>query len=210
VEGQAAVRVVAGFSGWRAVGSRRRLVGLRRWRFRQCGNAGDSIVPVRKEDAMSMSPRLAEYLEQRSARYEVCAHDQSHTSAQTARLAHVPGHQLAKSVILEDDTGCVMAVVPADARVRIGDVARMLGRHDLHLADERRIAELFKDCAVGAVPPLGMAWGVETVVDDDLGSNAEIYIEAGDHETLVRMTGDQFNALMKDVRHGHFCRPTVQ
>jgi len=158
---------------------------------------------------MSMSPRLSSFLEQCGARYEVCAHDNSHTSSQTARLAHIPEHRLAKSVILEDDAGVVMAVVPADTRVRIGALAQMLGRHDLHLADERRIAQVFSDCELGAVPALGMAWGVETVVDEDLDSIAEVYVEGGDHMTLVRMSGDQFHALMKDARHGHFCRPAV-
>jgi Ala-tRNA(Pro) deacylase len=162
-----------------------------------------------QEDSMSMSPRLSSYLEQCGARYELCAHDHSRTSVQTARLAHVPEHQLAKSVILEDDAGFVMAVVPADARVRIGALAQMLGRHDLHLADERRIAQIFNDCEVGAVPALGMAWGVETVVDDDLDENAEVYIEGGDHETLIRMSGDQFSALMKGARHGRFSRGVV-
>jgi Ala-tRNA(Pro) deacylase len=156
---------------------------------------------------MSIAPRLTRYLEECGAHYEVCTHAHSSTSAQTARMAHVPEHQLAKSVILEDDAGCVMAVVPADSRVRIGEVARLLGRHDLHLADERRIAELFSDCEVGAVPALGMAWGVETVVDDDLDENAEVYIEAGDHEVLLRMSGEQFNALMRAARHGRFSRP---
>jgi Ala-tRNA(Pro) deacylase len=158
---------------------------------------------------MSISRRLSSFLDQCGARYEVCPHNHSHTSVQTARLAHVPEHQLAKSVILEDDAGCVMAVVPADSRVRIGDVARMLGRHDLHLADEKRIAQLFNDCEVGAVPAIGMAWGVETVVDDDLHENAEVYVEGGDHEVLIRMSGEQFNALMRDAKHGHFCRPLV-
>jgi Ala-tRNA(Pro) deacylase len=155
---------------------------------------------------MSMSPRLSNYLEQCGARYEVCAHDNSHTSSQTARLAHIPEHQLAKSVILEDDAGVVMAVVPADSRVRIGELARMLGRHDLHLADERRIAQVFSDCELGAVPALGMAWGVETVVDDDLQENAEVYMEAGDHKLLLRMSDEQFGVLMQDAKHGRFCR----
>jgi Ala-tRNA(Pro) deacylase len=54
-----------------------------------------------------------------------------------------------------------------------------------------------------------MAWGVETVVDDDLDENAEVYIEGGDHETLIRMSGDQFSALMKGARHGRFSRGVV-
>ncbi|MDH5539888.1 MAG: YbaK/EbsC family protein [Rhizobacter sp.] len=154
---------------------------------------------------MSISTRLSSYLEQRGARYEVHAHEPSHTSAETARSAHVLPHQLAKSVVLEDDTGCVMAVVPADKVVRLGQVARLLGRRDLHLADESRLASLFEDCQRGAVPPVGMAWGIETIVDDELEANDVVYLESGDHQCLLRMPHDQFHALMSEARHGHFC-----
>lgn len=153
---------------------------------------------------MPISPRLANYLNERLARYEVCEHVPTDTSAQTARCAHVPPRHLAKSVILEDERGCVMAVVPADQRVHIGQLARLLGRHDLHLSDEARVKMLFNDCAPGAVPALGMAWGMETVVDHTLEAVPEVYIEAGDHEQLIKLSRDDFNALMRDAQRAHF------
>ncbi|HMO45156.1 MAG TPA: YbaK/EbsC family protein [Rubrivivax sp.] len=154
---------------------------------------------------MSIPSRLSIYLEQRGVPYEVCAHRHSHTSAQSARSARVAAHELAKSVIVEDDAGCVMAVVPADRRVRLGALSQMLGREHLRLADEPRIAELFGDCELGAVPALGMAWDVETVVDDQLESSARVYIEGGDHERLLCLSHAQFHALMSSARHGQFC-----
>jgi Ala-tRNA(Pro) deacylase len=153
-----------------------------------------------------MSPRLANYLEQCGAEYDLCAHSHSHSSAETARLAHVPEHQLAKSVILEDDRGYVMAVIPADSRVQVGTLARMLGRSELHLTDEPKIAAMFGDCEIGAVPAFGMAWGLETIVDDELEKNAEVYVEAGDHQQLLRMSHDQFSQLMRNARHGNISR----
>lgn len=155
---------------------------------------------------MSIPSRLTHYLEQHGARYEVCAHDHSNTSAETARSAHLDPGQLAKSVILEDDFGCVMAVVPADKTVMLGEVSRMLGRRELRLSDERRIADLFADCARGAVPPVGMAWGMETLVDDALDGPGTVYMEGGDHECLLRMSHDQFHELMSTARHGHFSK----
>ena len=154
---------------------------------------------------MTIPSRLSSYLAQRGANYEVCAHRHSRTSAETARTAHVSPHELAKSVIVEDDTGCVMAVLPADRKLRLGELSRMLGRKNLRLADERRIAELFTDCDLGAVPAVGMAWGVETVVDDELESCSTVYVEGGDHERLLRLSHDQFHALMLAARHGRFC-----
>ncbi len=155
---------------------------------------------------MSIAPRLSEYLKESGANFDVCAHMHSRTSAETARLAHVPEHQLAKSVILEDDKGCVLAVVPADTRVQVGALGRILGRTTLRLCDEQRVKSLFADCDPGAVPAFGMAWGVETVVDEDIERCTEVYVECGDHEQLLRMTRMQFHQLMNGARHGHFSK----
>ena len=54
---------------------------------------------------MSLPSHLTSYLEQRGTQYEICTHDHSRSSAETARSAHVPPSQLAKSVILQDDEG---------------------------------------------------------------------------------------------------------
>jgi Ala-tRNA(Pro) deacylase len=155
---------------------------------------------------MSIPSHLSSYLDQRSTRYEICAHEHSRTSAETAHSAHVLPNQLAKSVILEDEAGCVMAVIPADKVVMVGELARMLGRKELRLADESRIAMLFADCDLGAIPPVGMAWGIETIVDDELEANDVVYMEGGDHERLLRMSHEQFHTLMSSQQHGHFCK----
>lgn len=154
---------------------------------------------------MSIPFRLTSYLEQQGSRYEVCSHGHSRCSAETARAAHVPPHQLAKSVIVEDEDGWVMAVVPADRNVKLGLLSGMLDRKRLRLAEESRIATLFADCDLGAVPAVGMAWDIETVVDEELEANEFVYIEGGDHECLLRMSHSQFHELMRSARHGHFC-----
>ena len=155
---------------------------------------------------MSIPSRLSNYLDQRGARYETCTHKPSRSSAETARAAQVLPHQLAKAVILEDDTGCVVAVVPADKTILLGHLSQLLGRKELRLSDESRIAMLFEDCDRGAVPPVGMAWGMETIVDDELESNDVVYMEGGDHERLLRMSHEQFHELMSAARHGRFCK----
>ena len=158
---------------------------------------------------MSISSRLSSYLDQRGARYDVYVHKPSRSSAETARAAQVLPHQLAKSVILEDDTGCVMVVVPADTTVKLGHLTELLGRKNLRLSDESRIATLFDDCDRGAVPPVGMAWGMETIVDEALEANEVVYMEGGDHQCLLRLSHEQFHALMSAAWHGHFCKKAL-
>lgn len=158
---------------------------------------------------MSIPSRLSNYLDLnlQDVKYEICAHKHSSSSVETARTAHVPPGQLAKSVVLEDEAGFVMAVVPANQGVMLGELARLLGRKNLRLSDESRIASLFEDCDPGAAPSLGMPWGVETIFDDDLEACDTVYLECGDHERLLRVSGEQFHELMRTQKHGHFCKP---
>jgi len=155
---------------------------------------------------MSIPSHLTSYLDQRGARYEVSMHGHSHSSLETARCANVSPGQLAKSVILEDETGCVMAVIPADKIIMLGEFSRFVGRHRLKLAGEARIAALFDDCDPGAIPPVGMAWGLPTIVDDELEANDVVFMEGGDHERLLRMSHEQFHALMRAQPHGSFSK----
>ena len=165
-----------------------------------------SLIALRMAAVMLIPSRLSNYLDQRGVRYETCVHKPSRTSAETARAAQVLLHQLAKSVIVEDDEGCVMAVVPADKTVMLGHPCRLLGRKELRLSDETRIAILFEDCDRGAVPPVGMAWGIETVVDGELEANDLVYMDGGYHECQLRMPHEQFHELRIAARHGHFCK----
>ena len=52
-----------------------------------------------------------------------CLEQPSRCSADTARMAHVPPHQLAQSVIVEDDAGCVIAFVPAHRSVKLAPIS---------------------------------------------------------------------------------------
>lgn len=153
---------------------------------------------------MFIPPRLSSFLLVHDAEYDVHPHRHTRSSLDTAHAAHVPPHQLAKAVVLEDEAGSVMAVVPADRYVRLGRLSRLLDRLHLRLADEDRIAALFPDCDRGAVPALGMTWDLETVVDEELEGLGEVFIECGDHERLLRLDHRQFHALMNEARHGRF------
>ena len=76
---------------------------------------------------------------------------------------------------------------------------------NLGLAAESELGNLFFDCEIGALPALGPAYGVETVVDDALAEQPDIYFEAGDHEQLIHVSAETFQALLGDaIRHGHF------
>ncbi len=144
---------------------------------------------------MSLSRVLESYLSDRHATYTVETHAASTTSVDTARLAHIDEDSLVKSVVLQDERGFVLAVLPASCRLQLDRIQDKLGRR-LHLCSENDVVRLFPDCALGAVPPLGAAYGLPTVLDVSLEGRDEVFFEGGDHESLVRMDGGEFFGLL--------------
>lgn len=154
---------------------------------------------------MAMASRIANYLVEQDADFDLLDHPYSATSMESAQLAHVPGDRIAKSVVLEDDRGYLLAVLPASCRVDLGELHRQTQR-SLGLATEHELRALFEDCEPGAVPPLGPAYDIETIIDDTLAEQPDIYFEAGDHEQLVHVSGETFGTLLGEVRYSDFSR----
>ena len=72
---------------------------------------------------MAIPPLVEDYLSRHGARYDLVAHPKSHYSSETAELAHVPGDRLVKSVVLEDEDGVLLAVLPSTRNVHLGHLS---------------------------------------------------------------------------------------
>jgi Ala-tRNA(Pro) deacylase len=151
-----------------------------------------------------MAATVKKYLEGRGVAYEVINHPVTGSSHETAEAAHIDEDHIAKAVILQDNRGFVMAVVLGNAWVKLSKVKQELGR-ELALAEENDAARHFPDCDLGAIPPLGPAYGMETLMDESLTSLGFVCFESGDHHTLVKVKGGDFLGLLSGVRKGHFC-----
>ncbi|MFO1206152.1 MAG: YbaK/EbsC family protein [Burkholderiales bacterium] len=154
---------------------------------------------------MTIATTLENYLRYMHVPFDMVPHRKAMTSLRSANAAHIPPHQMAKAVVLRDEMGYVMAIVPADRRVNLDALRDQLGR-TMGLATEPELGTMFKDCATGAIPALGVAYCMQAVVDDELCEGTDVYFEAGDHEDLVRMRRDDFLRLLAPSGHGNLCR----
>lgn len=154
---------------------------------------------------MTIARTIESYLNARSVSYETLHHPHSRNSEETADSAFIWEDQLAKTVLLEDEAGYVLVVVPASYRIDLRKL-ELEAHRKLELATEEELPDLFPDCEVGALPPLGRAYGIPTIYDDRLRKLACIYFEGGDHRDLIYMGGPEFVELMDDSIHGDLCQ----
>jgi Ala-tRNA(Pro) deacylase len=154
---------------------------------------------------MTIAATQQRYLVQRNVHYDLMLHPHTGSSHETAQAAHVPEDHIAKAVVIKDAAGYAIVVIPASHQLRLKHLRHELQR-DFQLVPEDELALLFDDCEPGAVPPLGPAYGIETLLDNALTSLSDVYFEAGDHEQLVHLSGDEFQSLLGGARCGYFSR----
>jgi len=152
---------------------------------------------------MSIALTLQKYLAAENIQYDVIPHEPTMSSTRSAEACRISGDRLAKGIVLRRDGGYMLAVLPASHHIRLSDLRTQLG-DDVDMAKESEIDQLFRDCAHGAVPPIGKCYGLNFIIDDAIDAQPEIYIEAGDHETLLHMNHAQFARLTANASHGRF------
>lgn len=152
---------------------------------------------------MTIAPTLHKYLAAERIQYDEIPHAYTMTTARAAQACHVPGDRVAKAIVLRRNGGYMLAVLPASHHLRMTELRERFG-DDVDMASEVEISGLFMDCATGAVPAAGKCYGLDSIVEESIQKQPEVYMEAGDHETLLHMSRAQFARLTADAMHGRF------
>lgn len=148
---------------------------------------------------MGVATTLQDYLESRSVAFEVIEHEHTSSSLRTAESAHISGEQLAKPVLLGDDDSYLLAVIPATHRLELDRLNQVLAR-SLEMIEEDEMEAMFGDCERGAIPAVGEAYGLDTVLDAALAHQPDVYFDSGDHKHLIHMRGEDFRLLMEHAQ----------
>jgi Ala-tRNA(Pro) deacylase len=153
---------------------------------------------------MSIAPTLERYLAAENIEYDVIPHEPTLSSSRTAEACGISGNCLAKGIVLRRGrSDYMLAVLPASHHILLADLRNELG-DNFQFAKEAEVDPLFPDCAHGAVPAVGQCYGLPVFIDDSLETLPQVYMEAGDHETLIRMSHEHFVHLTAGAQHGRF------
>lgn len=150
--------------------------------------------------------RLDDFLIDHQVPFKRLHHAPAYTANRVAQLLHVPGREMAKTVLVRTGEGYVLTVLPATHRVDLARLQTDLQEGDVELASEAEIERLFFDCERGAMPPFGSLYHLATVVDESLAEDEEIVFEGQDHVQAIRMAFRDYEAV-ECPRRGQFACP---
>ena len=128
------------------------------------------------------------YLDEMGVHYRVSHHPTAYTAQDLAATEHVPGQQVIKPVVIRADGQFLMCALPASHKVDLTELRRQLGTDSVDLADESQLGQLFPDCELGAEPPIGRLYGMQTLMDESLISDGKVTFQAGTHSDAITMS----------------------
>ncbi len=143
-----------------------------------------------------LTNRLKEFLDTNSIKYVIITHSQAFTANEIARTTHIPGKEMAKTIMVKIDGKIAMIVLPASCKIDFVLLKQATGANDIVLASENEFKDMFPECEVGAMPPFGNIYGIDVFVADSLTEDEEIVFNAGSHTDLVKMSYKDFTALV--------------
>lgn len=146
------------------------------------------------------SKKLKSFLDENKVKYISIQHSSAYTAQEIAAIAHIPGKDLAKTVIIKIDGKMAMAVLPASYKVSFDNLKNLLGAKEVRLAYEQEFIDKFPDCEVGAMPPFGNIYGMDVFVAESLAEDEEIAFNACNHTELIKMSFSDFEKLVKPKR----------
>jgi len=139
-----------------------------------------------------MLKKLTDFLNTQKVKYIAISHSPAYTAQEIAALAHIPGREVAKTVMVKVDGRMCMAVLPASSMVDFTQLRQGVNAAKVELATEAEFKGMFPECEVGAMPPFGNLFGMSVCVDKLLAEDEEIAFNAGTHKELVRMDFKDF------------------
>lgn len=151
--------------------------------------------------------KLKKFLDEHEVPYVTIAHSPAYTAQGIAHVAHIPGGEMAKTVVIRADGRLVLAVLPASRRVDLAVFCDAIGAEEVALATEDDFKKTFTGCELGAMPPIGALWDVPVFVSDELAEHDLIAFNAGTHTELVQMPYEDFERVAQptviSVGHVH-------
>jgi Ala-tRNA(Pro) deacylase len=139
---------------------------------------------------------LTAYLDKNQVSYTTITHTPAFTAQEIADSAHVPGGELAKTVMVKLDDRIVEAVLPATHQLDLESFRTSTGAEKVELATETEFEDYFPDCEVGAMPPCGNIYGVDVYMSPSLKSGRLILFNAGSHSELISMLYKDYEKLV--------------
>ncbi|MDX1817092.1 MAG: HDOD domain-containing protein [Marinobacter sp.] len=148
---------------------------------------------------MALAARLAHFFQKKGIDYRELPIDQVLNLDAAVMASGRPQNEFVQATLLIDIEGVMMAIHRFDSALDLDAVRQLTGRR-LQPLTARQTTRLFSDCDPGFAPPIGSAYGLKMLIDEDVLNLDRAVFTAGTDNSLVEMDGRSLRLALAGAR----------
>jgi len=145
---------------------------------------------------MAIPAKVARHLAKHKVPHKVVKHKKVYTAFDLARTLDEKFGNIAKTLLVKADKRYVLVTLPANLRLDIPKLKKVLKAKEVQIANEPMIKKVLK-MKPGAIVPFATMHKLESVLDGALRKTKEIIVGAGSFTESLRMKVKDLEKLEK-------------
>ncbi len=150
---------------------------------------------------MALAARLEQYLARKGIAYTDLPIDRADNLDEAVSSSAKPQSRFVQASLLIDVSGAVMAVHRLDSSLDVEAIQKLTKRR-LQPLTARQASRLFDDCDPGFIPPVGAAYTLPVLVDEDVPKAGPVLLSGGTAHGLLEMDGRDLERALAGAREG--------
>lgn len=151
---------------------------------------------------MALAARLERFLARKGIPYTDVPIPQATSFNAAVMESGQPRADVVQATLLIDIKGAVMVVHQFDSALDLEAIHQFTGRR-LQTLTARQSMRLFSDCDPGFIPPIGGAYDLPVLLDDDVAQAERAVMASGSDDSLLEMEGRDLRLALAGARQGH-------
>lgn len=147
--------------------------------------------------------RIKALLDEEEAPYRMVLHPEARSSLRAAESIQEVRREVVKIVIVHTGDEYGMVAFPSRFDLDLARFARMIEVRRVSFVDEKKLKEIFPDCAVGIPPAFGNLYGLPVYLDQSLARERLLFLPAGSPHEFIEMWYQDYDRIVKPIV-GHY------
>jgi len=164
---------------------------------------------------MAIPKKITKFLDNSKVKYEIIKHRTVYTAFDKSQTLKVKPRIIGKTLVVKLDKKLAFVLIPADKNLdkkglkkiakakkvdaSTSSASTLSSCRRVDFLKENQMKKIFKGIKIGATPPFGTLWKINTIVDKKLLLNPKIIINSGDYNFSIKVASGSFKKLIPDL-----------
>ncbi len=155
---------------------------------------------------MPVPKRLIKFLDKNKVNYEIIKHRTVYTAFDKAATLRVTPKIIGKTLLVKLDKNPALVLIPANKNLDKQKLKKIAKAKNIDFIKEAWMKKNLKGIKIGAIPPFGNLWKLQTFLDRGLTQNPKIIVNSGEYAFSIKIKAGDMKKLIPDLVMGNFSK----